>query len=107
MNENDLSAVCDNKCRFIHCYAGNVGSVHDQQVFRLSELKNYLDDATIYFPINTHLIGDAAYTLHEHLLVPYHDNGHLTQKKFNFYHSSASMAVERSFGFLKGQFRSP
>ncbi|CAI6374953.1 unnamed protein product [Macrosiphum euphorbiae] len=58
-------AVCDHKCRFIHCYAGNVGSVHDQRVFRLSELKNYLDDAT-KFPNNTHLIGDSAYTLHEH-----------------------------------------
>ncbi|XP_029348023.1 protein ALP1-like [Acyrthosiphon pisum] len=100
-------AVCDHKCRFIHCYAGNVGSVHDQRVFRLSELKNYLDDAT-KFPNNTHLIGDSAYTLHEHLMVPYRDNGHLTQKQknFNFCHSSARMAIERSFGFLKGRFRS-
>lgn len=99
--------MCDNKCSFIHCYAGNVGSVHDQRVFRLSEVKNYLDDPT-KFPSNTHLIGDAAYTLHEHLLVPYRDNGHLTQKQknFNFCHSSARMAIERSFGFLKGRFRS-
>lgn len=99
--------MCDHKCRFIHCYAGNVGSVHDQRVFRLSELKNGIDDAT-KFPDNTHLVGDAAYTLHEHLLVPYRDNGHLTQKQknFNFCHSSARMAIERAFGYLKGRFRS-
>ncbi|CAI6359314.1 unnamed protein product [Macrosiphum euphorbiae] len=102
-----LQAVCDHKRRFIHCYVGNVGSVHDQRVFRLSELKNYLDDAT-KFPNNTHLIGDSAYTLHEHLMVPYRDNGHLTQKQknFNFCHSSARMAIERSFGLVKGRFRS-
>ncbi|XP_050056194.1 putative nuclease HARBI1 [Aphis gossypii] len=33
-----LQAVCDHQCKLIHCYAGNVGSVHDQQVFRLPEL---------------------------------------------------------------------
>lgn len=99
--------MCDHQCRFIHCYAGNVGSVHDQRVFRLSELKNYLNDAT-KFPNRSHLVGDSAYTLHEHLIVPYRDNGHLTrkQKNFNFCHSSARMAIERSFGFLKGRFRS-
>lgn len=79
----------------------------DQWVFRLSELKNYLDD-TAKFPNNSHLIGDAAYALHEHLLVPYRHNGHLTQKQknFKFCHSSARIAIERSFGFLKGRFRS-
>lgn len=74
--------MCDHQCRFIHCYAGNVGSVHDQRVFRLSELNEYLSDAT-KFHNNSHLIGDAAYTLHENLLVPYRDNGHLTQKQKN------------------------
>jgi len=80
---------------------------NDQRVFGLSELKNYLDDTT-KFPNNSHLIGDSAYTLHEHLMVPYRDNGHLTQKQknFNFCHFSARMAIERSFGFLKGWFRS-
>jgi len=41
-------------------------------------------------------------------MVPYRDNGHLTQKQknFNFCHFSARMAIERSFGFLKGWFRS-
>lgn len=99
--------MCDHQCCFVHCYAGNVGSMHDRQVFGLSEVKLYMDDAA-KFPHNSHLVGDSAYTLHEHLLVPYRDNGHLTlkQNNYNFCHSSARMAIERSFGFLKGRFRS-
>jgi hypothetical protein len=93
--------------KFIHCYAGIVGSVHDQRVFRLSDLNEDIHNPT-KFPYNSHIIGDAAYTLHEHLLVPYRDNGHLTekQKNFIFCHSSARMAIERSFGLLKGCYRS-
>jgi len=97
-----LQAICDHQCRFIHCYVGNVGSVHDQRVFRLSEVYNYLNDP-IKFPDNCHLLGDAAYTINEHLLVPYRDNGYLSarQRNFNFCHSSARMAIERAFGLLK------
>lgn len=87
--------------------AGHVGSVHDQRVFRLSEVNNYLEDPE-KFPNNSHLVGDAAYTLHEHLLTPFRDNGHLTnkQKNFNFCHSSARIVIERAFALLKGRFRS-
>lgn len=60
------------------------------------------------FPNNTHIIGDAAYTLHKHLLVPYPDNGHLTQyqRNYNLCHSSTRMVIERAFGLLKGRWRS-
>lgn len=36
-----------------------------------------------YFPENTHLIGDTAYVMHNHLLVPFKDKIHLNtlQKK--------------------------
>jgi len=52
--------------------------------------------------INNHLFGDAAYTIHEHLLPPYCDNRHLTnrQKNFNFCHISARMTIERLFDLL-------
>lgn len=58
---------------------GNVGSVHDARVFRLSEVHDYTEDSS-KFPNNSHIIGDAAYTINKHLLVPYRDNGHLTLK---------------------------
>ncbi|XP_071579491.1 putative nuclease HARBI1 [Temnothorax nylanderi] len=102
-----LQAICDHTCQFIHCYVGHVGSVHDQRVFRLSEVQSYLGDVS-KFPEESHLIGDLAYKLHENLLIPYRDNGHLTerQRNYNFVHSSARMAIERTFGLLKGRFRS-
>ncbi|XP_025987524.1 putative nuclease HARBI1 [Solenopsis invicta] len=101
-----LQAICDHKYQFIHCYAGHVGSVHDQRVFRQSEVQHYLGDVT-KFPQDSHLVGDAAYKLHENLLVPYRDNGHLTerQRNYNFCHSSARIVIERAFGLLKERFR--
>ncbi|XP_067208240.1 putative nuclease HARBI1 isoform X2 [Linepithema humile] len=101
-----LQAVCDHEGRFTHCTTGHVGSVHDQRVFRLSEVNDYLQDP-VKFPDDSHLLGDAAYNIHEHLMVPFRDNGHLTnrQKNYNFCHSSARMAIERAFGMLKGRFR--
>lgn len=86
---------------------GNVGSVHDARVFRLSKVHDYTKDSS-KCPNNSHIIGDAAYTINKHLRVPYRDNGHLTlkQKNFNFCLSSARMSIERSFGLLKGRFKS-
>ncbi|XP_018371529.1 PREDICTED: LOW QUALITY PROTEIN: uncharacterized protein LOC108766619 [Trachymyrmex cornetzi] len=102
-----LQAICDHELLFTHCLAGHVGSVHDQRVFRLSEVSDYLEDET-KFSNDSHLVGDAAYTLHEHLMTPFRDNGHLTdrQKNYNFCHSSARIKIEQAFALLKGRFRS-
>ncbi|XP_011701250.1 PREDICTED: putative nuclease HARBI1, partial [Wasmannia auropunctata] len=102
-----LQAVCHHTMQFTHIYVGNVGSVHDARVFRLSAVQDYINDPT-KFPNNTHIIGDAAYGLHQHLLVPYMDNGHLTvrQENYNYCHSSTRMVIERAFGLLKGRWRS-
>lgn len=60
-----------------------------------------------FFPNDSHLLGDAAYTCQRHIMVPYRDNGHLTpqQTRFNKKLSSARMMVERSIGLLKGRWR--
>lgn len=54
------------------------------------------------------MLGDAGYTLHENLLTPYRDNGHLTpqQENYNYRHSATRITVERAFALLKGRFRS-
>ncbi|KAJ8937645.1 hypothetical protein NQ318_002159 [Aromia moschata] len=90
--ENPL--VCDHKTLITHCYVGHPGSVHDQRVFRLSEVADYLNDDDA-FPENSHLLGDSAYEIHQHLLTPYRDNGHLTE-------SDARVTVERCIGFKNG-----
>jgi len=100
-------AVCNHKAHFTHCFAGHPGSVHDQRVFRLSELQEWLGNPE-KFPDDCHILGDAAYKLHQNVIVPYRDNGYLTsrQKNFNICHSSARVAIERAFGLLKTRFRS-
>lgn len=87
--------------------AGYPGSVHDQRVFRCSEVENFLCDKE-KFPADSHILGDAAYELHQHLLTSFRDNGHLTarQNNYNYRHSAARIAVERCIGLLKGRMRS-
>ncbi|XP_071576125.1 putative nuclease HARBI1 [Temnothorax nylanderi] len=96
-------------CRTLitHCFTGYPGSVHDQRVFRQSEVTTFLNDEE-KFPADSHILGDAAYELHQHLLTPFRDNGHLTarQNNYNYRHSAARVAVERCIGLLKGRMRS-
>lgn len=80
--------------------------MHDQRVFRLSDIHDALGDPQ-KFPEDCHLLGDAAYKLHDNLMIPYRDNGHLTdrQRNYNYCHSLARVTIERAFGLLKGRFR--
>lgn len=103
-----LQAICDHTCQFIHCYVYAIYSLlvmYDQWIFRLSEIQSYLGDV-LKFPQECHLIGD--HKLHKNLLVPYRDNGHMTERQYNynFCHVSARMIIERAFWLLKRRFRS-
>lgn len=88
--------------------AGNAGSVHDACVFRLSSISRYIENLMIYFPNDSHIVGDDAYGVHPHIMVLFKDNGHLSarQKNFNFCLSSARTAIERTFEMWKGRWRS-
>ncbi|XP_066589340.1 putative nuclease HARBI1 [Prorops nasuta] len=101
-----LQAVCNENLEFIHVYCGEVGSVHDMRVFRLSNIIDMYSDEN--FVENSHLLRDAAYEIQKFVMVPFKDNGHLSQQqiKFNTILSSSRMIIERSFGLLKGRFRS-
>lgn len=81
------------------------GCVHDMRVFFYSDVQRYCTPE--YFSENSHLLGDAAYTIQKNVMVPFYDNGHLTrkQKEFNNYFSSARITVERAIGLLKGRWR--
>ncbi|XP_011698424.1 PREDICTED: putative nuclease HARBI1 isoform X1 [Wasmannia auropunctata] len=102
-----LQLICDHRTLITHCYTGYPGSVHDQRVFRHSEVPDFLNDEQ-KFPMDSHILGDAAYELHHHLLTPFRDNGHLNerQKNYNYRHSAARVAVERCIALLKGRMRS-
>lgn len=103
----NVQVVCDSRGLFTHCYAGQIGSIHYARVFRNSPVARFLEMPDTYFPNDSHIIGDAAYPIHPHLLVLFQDNGHLSnrQKNFNYCLSSTRMAVERAIGQLKIHFR--
>lgn len=99
-----LQAVCDHTKRFRDCYAGEVGSNHDACVYR-SPLGRNMENWE--FPGNSHLLGDSAYPLKNKLIVPYKDDGHLTniQKHYNTTLSKSRVVIENAFALLKGRFR--
>lgn len=90
----------------MHCYAGQVGSVHDNRVFRLSNIESMCTEAN--FSNNSHLLGDAAYSISKYVMVPFRDNGHLSERQINFNKrlSTVRMMIERAIGLLKCRFRS-
>lgn len=66
------------------------------------------EGADSYFPSKYyHLIGDSAFTLSTHMMVPYKDHGHLTQQeiRFNTRLSQTRRIIENAFAWLKGRFR--
>ena len=103
----NLQVACTSCGLFTHCYAGQVGSVHDSRVFRNSPVARFLETPDQYFPNNSHLIGNAAYGIHPHVMVPFRNNGHLTARQINFNYclSSTRMAMERAIDALKMRFR--
>lgn len=100
-----LQGICDSKKRFLDCYAGEAGSIHDACLLRRSDFGQTLPNRV--WPQDRHLIGDAAYPLSMKILVPFKDNGHLSriQKKFNVKLSQNRVVIEHAFALLKGRFR--
>lgn len=98
--------ICDSTLKFLHCYAGQPGCMHNMRVFRLSGVETMC--TRDYFPEDSHVIGDSAYALQKYVMVPYKNNGHLTEAQVNFNNRlcSARVMIERAIGLLKGCFRS-
>lgn len=65
-----LQILCDSTPKlyatpkFIHCYVGQPRSIYDMCVFRLSGVQTMCADN--YFSADSHIIGDAAYSLWKH-----------------------------------------
>lgn len=80
--------------------------MYDMRVFRLSGFENMCTAQN--FPENSHLLGDAAYSIQKYIIVPFKDNGHLinAQVQYNTCLSQARMMVKRTIGLLKERFRS-
>lgn len=99
-----LQCVCRHNMSFSHVFTGFPGSCHDARVLKNSDLwESGLSKCNMIY----HILGDGAYPLRRWLLTPFRDNGHLSpqQKKYNHYHSSNRVVIERAFALLKSRFR--
>lgn len=94
--------------KFIDVFAGWPGRSHDARIFRCSIIgQSILNNPSSVLPISCHILGDGAYPLSDGLMIPYKDNGHLTQKQKNFNRklSSTRVLIEQAFGKLICRFR--
>ncbi|XP_066581906.1 putative nuclease HARBI1 [Prorops nasuta] len=101
-----LQGICDPYCKFIDCFIGLPGRMHDATVFRISPIAKHLENPTS-LSTDEHLLGDSAYPLQPFLLTPFKDTGHLSQnqEKYNRSLCSTRVVIERAFGLLKCKFR--
>ncbi|KAF2898652.1 hypothetical protein ILUMI_07523 [Ignelater luminosus] len=99
-----LQATCDHTLKFTDIYLGETGQSRDAQVFKESPLLGALEHI---IPADCHILGDTAYPLLTHLMIPYRDNGHLSveQKKYNAVHVKARAFIRRAFSRLKKKFK--
>lgn len=102
-----LQGICDHQKLFTDVYAGQPGSLNDVAVFKKSSVYTRINNQSIQFPNNSHLIGDLIYPLSTSLLVGFKDNGYLTQRQINFNQKLAAtrVVIENAFGMLKKRFR--
>ena len=71
-------------------------------------LKKITDCDPNYFPSpDYHIVGDSAFGLHKHLMIPFKNTGNLSLAQINYNKklSRARVTIENAFAFLKGRFR--
>ncbi|KAB0803254.1 hypothetical protein PPYR_00224 [Photinus pyralis] len=79
-----VQGVCNHKRMFIDLYAGEPGSLHDSNLFSKSDLCERIENGTVQFYNNSHLVGDLAYKLSTSLIVGFKNLGNLTEMQINF-----------------------
>ena len=111
----NIQALCDYKYCFIDVVIKWPGSVHDARMFFNSGLNTMLRDETIpplyatlvpdTAAVPVCILGDPAYPLLQRVMMEFRGGGNTAKEQFFGYRlSSARMAIECTFGRLKGRF---
>lgn len=100
-----LQGICDQRKAFIDVFVGWPGAAHDARIWQNSPIFRFLQADNL--PKDFHLLGDSAYPISSFLMVPFKDNGHLTQEQRNYNKilSSSRVLIEQAFGDVKSRFR--
>jgi hypothetical protein len=100
----NCQAACDIKLRFMYFGVVAPGKTNDCIAYELaSDMKQCIDS----LPLGLFFVGDAAYTLSEHLLTPFTGSNRedLNRDAYNFYLSQMRIRIEMAFGRLTNKFR--
>lgn len=81
------------------------GKLHDSRTLTLSFISKNISG--ICENGKYHLLGDGAYSIREHLLIPFKDYGNLSrsQRIYNKKLCGTRVLIENAFGLLKSRFR--
>ncbi|KAK3924028.1 Putative nuclease [Frankliniella fusca] len=105
----NVQAVVDHTLLVRHLHVGEVGSMHDNRVFRRSPLLHDLlkEGNERILNDDEHLLGDGAYPLTNFMMIPFPRDGPLTeaQCRFNRKLSQCRVRVENAFARAKGKWR--
>jgi len=100
----NCQAACDAKLKFLYFCVVAPGKTNDHSAYPLC-----LDlcKAIVNLPPGLFFVGDAAYSLEEHLLVPFTGSQKLNPNNdaFNFYLSQLRIRIEMAFGRLVRKFQ--
>ena len=100
----NCQGVCDSNLKFLYFGVVSPGSTNDNISYTYT---GSLSESVENLEMGEFLVGDAAYTTTEHLLIPF--TGSQRSKPdndaFNFYLSQLRIRIEMAFGLLVNKFR--
>jgi hypothetical protein len=99
----NVQAVCDYRSRFIFFAVVAPGKCSDQVAFERTSLSTLMEA----LPTGTYLVGDAAYSLTERMLVPFtgSQRNNASNDAYNFYLSQLRIRIEMAFGLMTNKWR--
>ena len=99
----NVQAVSDERLRFLYAGVAMPGSQPDCSAYAVTSLKKKVES----LPPGFHLVGDNAYVLSEHMLIPYSGSQRDDPAKstYNYFLSQLRIRVEQTFARFTGKFR--
>ena len=109
----NMQGVCDADCRITYFSMRCVGSTHDSYAWSNDPLMKSMATGGEHYEklkaLGLHLVGDEAYTAGATLATPWSGRSCVGDDRdsrlaYNYYHSSARITIERTFGQLCRRF---
>jgi DDE superfamily endonuclease len=99
----NVQAVCNHKSQFIYFAVVAPGKCGDQVAYERTSLPTLMQA----LPLGTYLIGDAAYSVGEKMLVPFtgSQRSNPSNDAYNFYLSQLRIRIEMAFGLMTNKWR--